>query len=404
MNASGTSLAPMSVIDASTTNWSTQQLVEFLDVAASAENASQAADRAVERAAEALDAEIAAIVRGSALVTSVGFPRGQVPERALVFAAHNGSDLELEGLGRCAILSVPVGNDMQGRLLVARLGDVHFDKADANLLHGFGGALGLAFRILESQRMKDEFFALVSHELRTPLTSIIGYLDVIADDTEALSEKRQRWLDVVNRNAKRLQRLVGDLLFSAQVNANKFEIELGPMQLDSLASESVEAALPNAQSRGIELSAAIDPLPRVVGDANRMSQALDNLLSNAMKFTPAGGRVRVSVRRDGNSILITVEDSGVGIPKAEQPRLFERFYRSSNTVNGAAEGAGLGLAIVKAIVEGHEGRIGIESEEGVGTAIRIELPLHPYLADIVNGNGSLKAPERQPQVAQTAGA
>jgi signal transduction histidine kinase len=389
-------------MESSSANWSTQQLVEFLDVVSSAENAAAAAERAVERAAEALDAEIAAIVHGRALISSVGFPRGEVPEPELVTAARGG-DLEVPGVGFCSVLTAPVGNDFKSRFLIARLGDVPFDKADANLLHGFGGALDLAFRILESQRLKDEFFALVSHELRTPLTSIIGYVDVIGDDPDAVSEKGHRALEVVQRNAKRLQRLVGDLLFSAQVNANKFEIELGPMQLDRIVAESVEAALPAAEGRGIVLSAQIDPLPRTVGDSSRMSQAIDNLLSNALKFTPEGGSVSIALKHDDDTVSVSVSDTGIGIPEAEQKHLFERFYRSSNSSDTAAQGVGLGLAIVKAIVEGHEGRIWVESLEGTGTTINIEMPLHPYLADLVhdagNGHGHAARASEQPLAA-----
>ncbi|MDX6653246.1 MAG: hypothetical protein QOJ38_2027 [Solirubrobacterales bacterium] len=387
----------------SNSSWSTQQLVEFLDIVSSVEDVAIAADRAAERAAEALDAEIAAIVRGRSLVTSVGFPRGQVPAEMLVAAAHEETPLELEGLGRCSVLTVPIGDDAENRLLVGRFGEEPFEKVDVNVLRGMGRVLDLTLRLLhglekerslreqnqretrerehaqqEAQRLKNEFFALVSHELRTPLTSIIGYLDLISGDSASVSEKGQRSVEVIERNANRLLRLVGDLLFAAQLEAGSFEIEMGAVELDKIAAESIETAMLTADKREIELSAEIEPVPLQKGDPDRLAQALDNLLSNALKFTPAGGQVKLRLWRDADEILVSVSDTGIGVPEAERDRLFERFYRSSNALNGSAEGAGLGLSIVSAIIDGHGGTIAVESEEGVGTRILVRMPLNEW--------------------------
>jgi PAS domain S-box-containing protein len=231
-------------------------------------------------------------------------------------------------------------------------------------------------RLRELDRLKDEFIALVSHELRTPLTSIHGYLELLLDGGAGdLSEDQQRFLTVVERNSKRLMQLVGDLLFMAQVEAGKLALELEEVELRELVGECLEAARPIADDRGIELVAEVEETPSMLGDRSRLTQVLDNLISNALKFTPRSGRVSVRVSLAGDDVLVEVEDTGVGIPADEQERLFERFFRSSKASEQAIPGTGLGLTIAKAIVERHEGSITIESTEGVGTTVRVRLPV-----------------------------
>jgi len=230
-------------------------------------------------------------------------------------------------------------------------------------------------RLRELDRMKDEFVSLVSHELRTPLTSIRGYLELLFEEGGNLTPEQERFLGVVDRNSERLLHLVGDLLFLAQVDAGRLTIEREEVDFGEVVQDSVEALRPIAESRRIELVASITPLPTVVGDPARLAQVLDNLVSNALKFTPEGGRVSVSLHADGDRAVVEIKDNGVGIPRAEQSRLFERFFRSSRATHDAIPGTGLGLAITKAITEHHGGRISVESEEDVGTSVRVELPL-----------------------------
>jgi len=227
-----------------------------------------------------------------------------------------------------------------------------------------------------AERLKEEFFALVSHELRTPLTSIAGYLELVLDPDEAELDPNQRhFLSVVERNAKRLQRLVGDLLFVAQFEAGKLSLEKAPTSLQDVAAESVESARPKADELGIELRLNAEPIPAVPGDAGRLGQTLDNLISNALKFTPAGGRVDVRVLDRRDRAVIEVADTGLGIAEVDQQRLFERFYRTEAAQEAAIPGVGLGLSISKAIVEGHGGTIGVASEVGRGTTFTIDVPL-----------------------------
>jgi signal transduction histidine kinase len=231
-------------------------------------------------------------------------------------------------------------------------------------------------RLRELDRLKDEFLSLVSHELRTPLTSIRGYLDLVLDeDAGHLNPEQRRFLEAVDRNSGRLLRLVGDLLFVAQADAGRLSLEQAKLDVSSIAADCVEGARPAADEKSIELVLLAAPVPALVGDRVRLSQVLDNLVSNALKFTPAGGTVQVKTFSDGEHVAVEVSDTGIGVPLADQPRLFERFFRSNAAYDQAIPGTGLGLAIVKAIVEAHRGRITLDSQEGQGTTFRIELPL-----------------------------
>jgi signal transduction histidine kinase len=232
----------------------------------------------------------------------------------------------------------------------------------------------MAFNLQEGERLKDEFFALVSHELRTPLTSIIGYLELVLDDHDELSEEARRFLEVVERNAKRLLRLVGDMLFVAQVEAGRLSLESHAVDLDKVAADAVEAARPAAERAGVKLSLEAEHVRPILGDRDRFGQMLDNLISNALKFTPDEGTVDVRLTDAGDRAIVEVADTGMGIPDSEQQRLFERFFRASSATSRAVPGAGLGLTIVKTIVEAHGGTVGLTSQEGEGTCVRIELP------------------------------
>jgi signal transduction histidine kinase len=232
----------------------------------------------------------------------------------------------------------------------------------------------------EAERMKDEFSALVSHELRTPLTSIIGYMELLRDEAEGdgddpAAHRRAQFLAVVDRNARRLLRLVGDLLFVAQVEAGKLSLEEEDVDLETVARESVEAATPRASHGGVDLSLDCEPVPVVRGDRDRLAQALDNLVSNAIKFTPEGGRVVVRLFQEGDRAVLEVSDTGIGISQPDLERLFQRFFRTQRAASAAIPGFGLGLTIAQAIVHGHDGQISVQSLDDEGTTFRIELPL-----------------------------
>ena len=225
------------------------------------------------------------------------------------------------------------------------------------------------------ERVKDEFVALASHELRTPLTSILGYLEALRDGAVGeVAPQQARFLDVIERNGERLRRLVDDLLDVARADAGRLGLAMDEVDLAAVVGDCVQAARPAAAEKGIELRSHGDDALPVLGDQTRLAQVLDNLVSNALKFTPVGGTVAIRAWARGDEVLCEVSDSGPGIPPSEQERLFERFYRGSQATDDAVQGTGLGLAITKMIVEAHGGRIDLDSEEGRGTRARFAIP------------------------------
>ena len=233
----------------------------------------------------------------------------------------------------------------------------------------------------EVARLKDEFVGLISHELRTPLSSILGYLELMRDDdAHPLSEEQLQYLSVAERNAHRLLRLVGDLLFTAQVESGRFPLDTRDVSLDTIVHASIESARPLADQAGIELiEESAEHMPRVNGDPVRLGQAMDNLISNAIKFTPRGGRVTVSVSATDGAAEVAVADTGLGIAADELEHLFSRFFRASTATRNAVPGVGLGLTITKAIVTAHGGEMDVTSQEGVGTRFSMRIPLPPVL-------------------------
>jgi signal transduction histidine kinase len=228
-------------------------------------------------------------------------------------------------------------------------------------------------QLQEADKLKDEFVALISHDLRTPLTSIMGYLELTMDDT-TLTDEQRGYLEVVERNSERLLQLVNDLLFVARLEAGQLELNPAELDLAFVVRQAVEEATPRARAKEIELTCETDHVPVVRADRGRMFQLLDNLVSNALKFTPEHGRVAVRVGQRANAVCIEVADTGIGIDSAEQNQLFKRFFRASTARDRQIPGTGLGLYISRAIVEAHDGAIEVESSPGKGTTFRIELP------------------------------
>lgn len=221
--------------------------------------------------------------------------------------------------------------------------------------------------------MKDEFVALVSHELRTPLTAIQGYTELVLDETAGeVNEEQKLMLGAISRNSTRLFRLINDLLFVAQVNAGKLSVAIEDIDLGAVAAESVADAQPRAAAAGVDLVFECDRSPAVRADRVRLAQVFDNLISNAIKFTPAGGRVGLTVTSVGDDVTIVVADSGMGMTPEDQQRLFTRFFRTKAAAK--IQGSGLGLSITKAILDAHNGSISVESEVGRGTRFTVTVP------------------------------
>ncbi|MDX6493344.1 MAG: hypothetical protein QOH02_1279, partial [Gaiellaceae bacterium] len=195
-------------------------------------------------------------------------------------------------------------------------------------------------------------------------------------DAGKVSAEQAGFLGVIRKNSDRLLRLVGDLLFVGGVSVD-VAIERVPVELASLVRRALEDKQQLFDNREVELTFASAGLFELAGDPSRLSQLVENLLSNALKFTPRGGRVEVCLTSLTDAVRLQVSDTGMGISRADQEHVFERFYRSADANDQAIQGPGLGLAIVSAIVQAHGGSINVESELGVGTTFTVVLPVEP---------------------------
>jgi two-component system phosphate regulon sensor histidine kinase PhoR len=244
----------------------------------------------------------------------------------------------------------------------------------------FGGAVLAYHDITElvlASRIKDEFVASVSHELRTPLTSIIGYVDVMLEDTRGLTDEVRGHLVTVQRNSRRLHRLVDDLLSTA-LHSVATVIDLRRTSVNEQLRRSAFEAGKAAEAAGLTLelqvAAGCEELA-IEGDAERLSQVFDNLFSNAVKYTPPGGEIVASLSKEDGCAVVRVMDTGRGISEGELTEIFTKFFRSQTALTDAIPGVGLGLAITKSIVDGHGGEIHVTSELGKGTTFEVRLPL-----------------------------
>jgi signal transduction histidine kinase len=225
-------------------------------------------------------------------------------------------------------------------------------------------------------RQKTDFMATISHELRTPLTSINGYLELLQDgDYGALTPGQSDALDIVGRNAHRLRGLIEDLLVLNKIEATGLQSSTEDVDVDALLAGVADLLRPVADAAGVSLVVdPVDPDLSIRVDRGQLERSLINLGSNAVKFTPAGGQATIAASQVEDQVVITVTDTGIGIPQKDLPALFDRFFRASNATAAAIPGTGLGLAIVRAIVEGHGGELQVDSVEDQGTVMTVVLP------------------------------
>ena len=242
------------------------------------------------------------------------------------------------------------------------------------------------------ERMRRDFVANVSHELRTPLAAIGGYTETLLGGAVDDPEKARRFLGIIERHSNRLGRLVDDLLTLSDLELGRTALRRDAQQVSALSAACCETLRAKAETAGVALENAVSAdLPPIDADADRLEQALLNLIDNAIKYTPSGGRVRVSARAftgDPNGaasadtaahptwVEIAVADTGLGVPEEDLGRLTERFYRVDKARSREVGGTGLGLAIVKHIVQAHGGRLSIDSVLEKGTTVRMVLPVH----------------------------
>jgi signal transduction histidine kinase/DNA-binding response OmpR family regulator len=316
----------------------------------------------------------------------------EIPDALLVASAHDPQHLELlRTLGLTSFLSVPL--EARGRLLgvltiAMSESDRRCQPADlplaADLAHRIAAAIDNAqlYRAAQdSIRMRDIFLSVAAHELRTPLTSLLGYTQLVerrAEHASSISDRDRQALRVVAEQATRLSKMVASLLDISRLQLGQLSIEPLPLDLGALAARLVEETRPLLMQHSIDYTGTRDPA-LISGDELRLEQALQNLIQNAVKYSPEGGTITVHVACDTTRAAVAVTDTGIGIPPDALPQLFERFYRAPNVDPQHISGLGVGLYVVKEIVELHGGSVDVRSEVGVGSTFTLSIPLlaHP---------------------------
>ena len=229
-------------------------------------------------------------------------------------------------------------------------------------------------------RLKDEFVSTLSHELRTPLNAIVGWVGVLKHNHDA--DTLDRGLNVIDRNLRRQAQMIDDLLDMSRIIAGRMRLDVQRVDLAGIIDEAVSSAQAAADAKGVRLMTALSSTALVHGDAGRLQQIVWNLVTNAIKFTPKDGVVKVTLRRLGGHVQVEVTDSGQGIPSDFLPHVFQRFRQADSSVTRRHGGLGLGLAIVKNLVEMHGGSVEAASEgEGQGSTFSVRLPLAPTRSD-----------------------
>jgi two-component system, OmpR family, phosphate regulon sensor histidine kinase PhoR len=301
----------------------------------------------------------------------------------------------LLGLDAASLLLTPfgAGQELLGCLALTRTDPGHaWAQPEIEAVESLAGDIGRALehaRLYEGEerlvaelksldQAKSSFLAAASHDVRTPLTSIIGYVELMSDgDAGPVSPHQAKMLDAVNRNARRLKTMVEDMLTVSKIELGAFTSRLCPLDLTGVVRAAADEIRPSAATGGLAFGVDCPDHALVVdGDAEQLDRVLANLLSNAVKYTPKGGSVTLTVQGAADCAVLTVADTGIGIPEADQAALFTRFFRASNAVEAAIQGSGLGLSIVRTIVTNHHGDLSIESAQDQGTAVTVRIPLH----------------------------
>ena len=228
-----------------------------------------------------------------------------------------------------------------------------------------------------AEQMRVDFVANASHELRTPLSTLTGYTETLREQADEIEPAtRERFLSVVHDEARRMQRVVEDLISLSRIEAEKFTTPTEAVDLEPLIEQASESARRMAEERGSPIVCAMaDELPAIAADRSQILQLLDNLIANALRYGEAGTPVTISAQAEGPMVHLSVTDEGEGIAPEHIARVTERFYRVDTSRSRSLGGTGLGLSIVKHIVERHRGRLSIESDVGIGTTIHVFVPV-----------------------------
>ncbi len=231
--------------------------------------------------------------------------------------------------------------------------------------------------LVRSNDLKNQFLGMAAHDLRNPIGVILSYSEFLSEEAaDVLNEEHLQFLQTIRRSSEFMLRLLNDLLDVARIESGRLDLEREPVDLAALIRENVLLNQVLADKKGIRIAfRAEDGLPPVPADRQKIEQVLNNLLSNAMKFSPAGTSVDVTLARNDGDAVVSIRDEGPGIPESDRQKLFQPFARMSVKSTGGEKSTGLGLAIVRKIVQGHAGRIRVDSEPGRGTTVSFSLPL-----------------------------
>jgi len=337
------------------------------------------------------------------------------------FEIYDGAATPVNLLYRSATTREPsyvVSNELAvaGRVWVLRYAaSPSFTSSQTTLLAPFVGLFGLAISAVlfvlvrtlvqarnqaeAAVRVRDEFFSVASHELKTPITALLGNSQLVlrrAERSGALPERERRSIEVIAEQAQRLNRLATALLDHSRIQAGKLMIERAPLDLCGLVHRSAAEMEPSLTNHALEL--ALPPVPvTVLGDDVRLTQVVQNLIGNAVKYSPAGGPIDVRLVADGTWAELQVSDKGIGIPATALPQLFQQFYRAPNVDTNAISGLGIGLFVIHEIVTQHGGTVAATSVEGHGSTFTVRLPQVPHEPAATEAQDYPTAPSSSPR-------
>ncbi|HQB31689.1 MAG TPA: ATP-binding protein, partial [Syntrophales bacterium] len=360
-------------------NYMVMELQESARVANEEKNKLEAAFASMTDGVLVLDNDDRIEAMNGAFKSLLGIRRRDILGKTLIEAFRN---LELqEALDRFKKTVLPVAREIgipgeNPKVLEVNLSAVQGYPGNGNktmiLFHD-------VTRLKKLERMRVDFVANVTHEIRTPLTAILGFIETLKEGALEEKETAIRFLDIISRHAQRLKRLVDDLLVLSDIETGEMRFHFETLSVKEVLDTLLPLVEQKASAKSIAVERAISAeLPAIRADRDRLSQIFLNILDNAVKFTPEGGKLRLRVSSDGQSALtVEIGDTGIGIPKDEIPRLGERFYRVDKTRSRELGGTGLGLSIVKHLLKLHRGEMRIESQQGRGTTVTLTFPVAP---------------------------
>jgi PAS domain S-box-containing protein len=347
----------------------------------------QQLDAIIEHSADGvmiLDPELRIEVFNRALSRLTGWPADQAIGRPC-YEVLNLEQVTGQNLCGCdpADVSFPEGKPVAAEGWLVRPGGSRVAvSVTYSPLYDDGGGLSRIIanvvdisRFKEAEEMKSTFVSVISHELKTPVSVIKGYANTLArEDAHWDAATLHEGLEVISEESDRLNGLINDLLDASRIQAGGFRLDRADVNLLRLAASVAERSMAQGGAHSFVLDFP-EPFPAVVADEERLRQVLNNLVGNALKYSPQGGEIRIGGWSDGDTVTVYVADQGIGIPPEEQANLFQRFYRVDSSLRRSTQGAGLGLYLCKTIVEAHDGQIWLASEPGKGTTVFFTLPV-----------------------------